>query len=231
MLRAKAPIHITDRSVLQRVRQVSIFVSEPGRPVGTRLPEVFRGRRVGDVSELTESQAINPERGEATDAEFQLAARSGRHRALEEYGAAASGERKDQRPYLPVSSICSPVLYSLPASATVAEAITMLDEQGANHLVVTADTHIAGLVAQQWLLAWLHEHQADAMNQSLTQIELPAFLTASPETDAHQLARLMLAHQLNAALVIDAKGEPMGVVTSTDYLRLYASVGGQQGSV
>lgn len=210
---------------------MSIFVSEPGRPVGTRLPEIFRGRRVGDVSELTESQPINPGRSEATDAEFQLAARSGRHRALEEYGAAAAGERKDQRPYLPVSSICSPALYSIPASATVAEAITMMDEHSANHLVVTADTNVAGLVAQQWLLAWLHEHQANAMSQSLTYIELPAFLTAFPETDAHQLARLMLAHQLSAALVVDAQGEAMGVVTSTDYLRLYASVGGQQGSV
>ncbi|SHK64251.1 CBS domain-containing protein [Marinobacter antarcticus] len=210
---------------------MSIFVSEPGRPVGTRLPEIFRGRRVGDVSELTESQPINPGRSEATDAEFQLAARSGRHRALEEYGAAAAGERKDQRPYLPVSSICSPALYSIPASATVAEAITMMDEHSANHLVVTADTHVAGLVGQQWLLAWLHEHQADAMSQSLTYIELPAFLTAFPETDAHQLARLMLAHQLSAALVVDAQGEAIGVVTSTDYLRLYASVGGQQGSV
>lgn len=210
---------------------MSIFVSEPGRPVGTRLPEIFRGRRVGDVSELTEIQQINSGRSEATDAEFQLAAQSGRHRALEEYGAAAAGERKDQRPYLPVSSICSPALFTIPASATVADAITMMDEQGANHLVVTADTNVAGLVARQWLLAWLHEHQADAMNQALTHIELPAFLTASPETDAHQLARLMLAHQLNAALVVDAQGEPTGLVTSTDYLRLYASVGGQQGSV
>ncbi|WP_100640240.1 CBS domain-containing protein [Marinobacter salexigens] len=210
---------------------MSIFVSEPGRPVGTRLPEVFRGRRVGDVSELTESQPINTERSEATDAEFQLAARSGRHRALEEYGAAGAGERKDQRSYLPVSSICSPALHSLPASSTVAEALEMMAEQSANHLVVTADTNVAGLVSQQWLLAWLHEHQADAISQSLTQIELPAFLTASPETDAHQLARLMLAHQLNAALVIDAQGEATGIVTSTDYLRLYASLGSQQGSV
>ncbi|WP_417519048.1 CBS domain-containing protein [Marinobacter sp.] len=210
---------------------MSIHVSEPGRPVGTRLPEIFRGRRVGDVSELTESQPINPQRGEATDAEFQLAAQSGRHRALEEYGAAAAGERKDQRPYLPVSSICSPSLYSIPASATVGETITMMDEQGSNHLVVTADTNVAGLVAQQWLLAWLHENPTNAMSQNLTHIELPAFLTASPETDAHQLARLMLAHQLNAALVVDAQGQAIGVVTSTDYLRLYASAGGQQGSV
>lgn len=210
---------------------MSIFVSEPGRPIGTRLPEVFRGRRVDDVSELTESQPVNPGRGEATDAEFQLAAQSGRHRALEEYGAAVTGERKDQRPYLPVSSICSPALYSLPASATVAEALTMMDEHSANHLVVTADSYVAGLVGQQWLLAWLHEHQANAMSQSLTYIELPAFLTASPETDAHQLARLMLAHQLNAALIVNTQGEPKGVVTSTDYLRLYASAGGQHGSV
>jgi len=210
---------------------VSIFVSEPGRPLGTRLPEVFRRRRVGDVSELTENQAIDPGHSDATDAEFQLAAQSGRHRALEEYGAAAAGERKDQRPYLPLSSICSPVLYSLPASASVAEAMTMMDERSANHLVVTADRYVAGLVGRQWLLAWLHEHQANALDQTLTHIELPAFLTASPETDAHQLARLMLAHQLNAALVVDIQGEPVGVVTSTDYLRLYASVGGHQGSV
>ena len=49
--------------------------------------------------------------------------------------------------------------------------------------------------------------------------------------DAHQLARLMLAHQLNAALVVDAKGAASGIVTSTDYLRLYASAGRHQGTV
>lgn len=210
---------------------MSIFVSEPGRPLGTRLPDILRERRVGNVSDLKEGQPINPGHGEATDAEFQLAAQSGRHRALEEYGAAGAGERKEQRPYLPVSSICTPALYSLPASATVEEAITMMSDQGASHLVVTADTHTAGLVSQQWLLAWLHEHEPSAIKQSLTHIELPAFLTASPETDAHQLARLMLVHRLNAALVVDTQGEPVGVVTSTDYLRLYASAGEQQDSV
>lgn len=210
---------------------MSIYVSEPGRPVGTRLPESLRSRRVGNVSELTEGQPVNPEYSDATDSEFQLAAQSGRHRALEEYGAAAAGERKDQRPYLPVSSIYSPAIYSLPASVTVAEAITEMDERGANHLVVTSEDNVAGLLGLPWLLAWLHEHQANAMSQSLTHIELPAFLTVSSETDAHQLARLMLAHQLNAALVVGTQGEPLGVVTSTDYLRLYASAGEQQGSV
>ena len=63
---------------------MSIFVSEPGRPIGTRLPEAFRSRRVGDVTELSESAAISAEHSEATDAEFQQAVHSGgsRFRAL-----------------------------------------------------------------------------------------------------------------------------------------------------
>ena len=210
---------------------MSIFVSEPGRPVGTRLPESLRARRVDDVTELTESHAISAGKSEATDAEFQQAANAGRHKALEEYGAAAAGERREDRPYLPVSQISSPALYTVPASATIAEALSVMDEHQVHHLVVLAEDNIAGLVDLRWLLGWLHEHKANAMSQSLMHIELPAFLTASPETDAHQLARLMLAHQLNAALVVDAKGSAAGIVSSTDYLRLYASSGRQQGTV
>ncbi|KMQ74252.1 CBS domain-containing protein [Marinobacter subterrani] len=210
---------------------MSIFVSEPGRPVGTRLPEAFRARRVGDVTELTETETINTGRSEATDAEFQLAANAGRHRALEEYGATAAGERREERPYLPVSRIASSTLYSVQASATIAEALSVMDEHQVHHLVIMSSDNVAGLVDLRWLLGWLHDHEANAMSESLQHIELPAFLTASPETDAHQLARLMLAHQLNAALVIDTKGKAAGVVTSTDYLRLYANSGRHEGTV
>ncbi|MGM0772626.1 CBS domain-containing protein [Marinobacter sp.] len=210
---------------------MSIHVSEPGRPVGTRLPEMFRGRRVGDVTELTESQKIDVSHSETTDAEFQLAARSGRHRALEEYGAAAAGELKERRVYLPVSQISTPALFSLPATATVSDALDTMEENGIHHIVITAEGNVAGLVDLRWLLVWLHESGANALASGFMNIELPAFLTASPETDAHQLARLMLAHQLNAALVIDDTGHPTGIVTSTDYLRLYASLGRHEGSV
>ncbi|MFN2361255.1 MAG: CBS domain-containing protein [Marinobacter sp.] len=210
---------------------MSIHVSEPGRPVGTRLPEVFRGRRVGDVTELTESHRIDVSHSESTDAEFQQAARSGRHRALEEYGAAAAGEPKERRAYLPVSQICTPALFSLPADATVADALDAMEDNSIHHIVISAEGNVAGLVDLRWLLAWLHETGSNTPESSFVNIELPAFLTASPETDAHQLARLMLAHQLNAALVIDDTGQATGIVTSTDYLRLYASAGSHEGSV
>ena len=216
---------------------MSIYVSEPGRPLGTRLPAVFRNRPVGDVTEMAESAAISTDHSEATDAEFQQAAHSGggnsrrRQQALQEYGTAAGGESLEQRAYLPVSEICSPAAYSVPASISVSEAITHMENNGVHHLVVLADDNVAGLIDLRWLLTWLHEHTSEAIHKSLTNIELPAFLTASPETDAHQLARLMLAHHLNAALVVDAQGKPEGIVTSTDYLKLYANVSRQGGEV
>ena len=67
--------------------------------------------------------------------------------------------------------------------------------------------------------------------ESFSHIELPAFLTATPETDAHQLARLMLAHHLDAALLIDRDGTAIGIVTGTDFLRLYAEASRHEGSV
>lgn len=212
---------------------MSIHVSEPGRPIGTRLPERFRGRPVGDVTELSEAHSINTSHSETTDAEFQQAARSAsaRQRALEEYGAASAAQPESERPYLPVSRICTPTTLSMPAEASLQDALERMDDHGVHHLVITSEGNVAGLVDLRWILAWLHEHKINAAEQSFTHMELPAFLTATPETDAHQLARLMLAHRLNAGLVVDDKGKAAGIVTSTDYLRIYAGASAHEGDV
>jgi len=210
---------------------MSIHVSEPGRPIGTRLPEIFRNRRVGDVSEVAESAKINPEYSETTDAEFQAGVQAGKRKA-QQYGRSTAGEPIEHRAYLPVSTMCVSGVASVPATATLAEALVAMGENQTRHLAVTVGNNIiAGMVDELWLLAWANEFPGQAADQSLATIELPAFLTAFPETDAHQLARLMLAHQLDAALIIDTAGEPVGIVTSVDYLRLYANSGSYQADV
>lgn len=208
-----------------------IFVSEPGRPIGTRLPEVLRGRRVDAVDETSDTHASRSDQSGSTDAVYLNAQQATVRRAVAEYGETTETEPETQRAYLPVSRICTPALFTLPASATMANALAEMDEHGIHHLVIIAEDAVAGLVDLRWVLAWIHKHAADTTSQSFTQIELPAFLTATPETDAHQLARLMLAHQLNAALVVDRSGDPTGIVTSSDYLRLYAEASRQEGSV
>ncbi len=100
-----------------------------------------------------------------------------------------------------------------------------------HHLIIQSDTTIAGLVDRLWILTWLQNNRAEATNYTFSQIELPSFLTATPETDGHLLARLMLAHQLDAALLITPQGTASGIVTSADFLRLYAESRRQESSV
>lgn len=208
-----------------------IFVSEPGRPQGTRLPEIFRGSRVGAIDSSSESHRIDPKHNDATDAAFLNAQQATAKRAFAEYSETMDTGPESERAYLPVSRICTPTLFTLLASATMADAMRKMDQHGVHHLVVLAEEAVAGLVDWRWILEWLHEHGVQAQSESFTQIELPAFLTATGETDAHKLARLMLAHRLNAALVVDHQGQPSGIVTSTDYLRLYADASRKQESV
>lgn len=211
---------------------MAIHVSEPGRPVGTRLPEIFRDRPVGQVTELVEEHAINPQRNDATDPEVLNAEWPSNRRAVAQYGeSAGNDEPETERSYLPASRLTTETLFTLPASATLGEGLAEMDQHGIDHLIVIAENNVAGLVDRAWMLTWLHDNHANAMAHTFSQIELPAFLTASPETDAHQLARLMLAHSLDAALIIDRNGQVAGIITSTDYLRLYAEQSRHESSV
>lgn len=210
---------------------MAIHVSEPGRPTGTRLPEIFRNRRVGSLEEMAESHALRESSEEISDGEFQQARGANARRAVAHYGQAEEARPEPERAYLPVSRVCSPWIHSLPAESTLAEGLAMMDQHGVHHLVITSNSVVGGLVDMRWILNWLHENRDQDASTSFINIELPAFLTASPETDAHQLARLMLAHQLDAALVVGADGRPTGIITSTDYLRLYASLSKQEGEV
>ncbi len=206
---------------------MAIHISEPGRPQGTRLPQIFRGRRVGTLEETRESRPLRENGGQPADDESQQA---NARRAVAQYGQ-TGGAEPEQRAYLPVSTVCSPELYFIPATSTVSTALDTMDQHGVHHIVVTTGSLVGGLVDTRWILSWLHGNPDQGTHQTFQHIELPAFLTASPETDAHQLARLMLAHQLDSALVVEADGTPTGVVTSTDYLKLYAGVSRQEGEV
>lgn len=210
---------------------MAIHVSEPGRPTGTRLPEIFRNRRVGSLEEVAGSHALRESSEEISDGEFQQARGANARRAVARYGQAEEASPEPDRAYLPVSRVCSPWIHSLPAESTLGEGLATMDQHGVHHLVITSNGVVGGLVDMRWILNWLHENRDQDASGSFLHIELPAFLTASPETDAHQLARLMLAHQLDAALVVGADGRPTGIITSTDYLRLYASLSKQEGEV
>lgn len=201
---------------------MNIHVAEPGRPLGTRLPEAFRARRVADRGQ---PDPINASVGNAEQpvdpTRFRTDYEANARRALEEYQEESSEQPDSEAPYLPSARLASRTILSIEANATLRQSLTRMDEHAVHHLVVTANRgEVAGLIDREWVLEelWLQQDE----NQSLMDIELPAFVTVTPETDAHQLAQQMLGYQLSAALVIDRDNRPSGVITSSDFLRLYA---------
>ncbi|WP_203140863.1 CBS domain-containing protein [Marinobacter mangrovi] len=208
-----------------------IFVTEPGRPQPTRLPEAARGQSIGVVDELNESQPTHESRNEPVDPTRSRQQEAAVKRAISEYGEQAQSDSDGPGGYLPVSRMASDTLFSLPAGATLADGLQEMRRHDVHHLVITSEDAVAGLVDDRWILNWLHQHHDDERLVRFASIELPSFLTATPETDAHQLARLMLAHQLSAALVIGPQSLPLAIVTNTDFLRLYAENSVQEGEV
>lgn len=201
---------------------VGIHVSEPGRPVGTRLPESFRARRVTDLEQPNELRKASASTDQPVDpARFDLDQSARVRRALAEYQDEPKDEPDAQSPYLAVAKLASATILTISADQTLENALESMDNHYIHHLVVmTSDNQVAGLIEKPWVL-W-HLWQGVGTSQKLTDMELPAFITVTPETDAHHLAHQMLGYQLSAALVIDRHNRPSGVITGSDFLRLYA---------
>ncbi|XOZ34310.1 CBS domain-containing protein [Halomonadaceae bacterium KBTZ08] len=199
---------------------MAIHIAEPGRPVGTRLPEALRARRVERADETTaiRRMASNTEQPEEP-AQFQEGTQI--RRALREYQEESGGEGDAESPYLPSSKLASPALHSISAQAAVHQALDAMTQHLVHHLVVLTDAgEVAGLINETWLLRLIRS--GTEATTPLSGCELPSFITVTPETDAHHLAQQMLSHELSAALVINHENRPAGIITSTDFLRLYA---------
>lgn len=200
---------------------MSIHISEPGHPVGTRLPQSFRARRVTgkDQPEATRPTASNTD--QPIDPGHYRVEQQQVRRALQEYQEEPRGEPDAESPYLASAKLASPALFTINARDSLRNALDTMEQHSVHHLVVmTNEGEVAGLVDQQSVLreAW----RRGSVDVVLANMELPAFITVTPETDAHHLAQQMLGNQLSAALMIDRNNQPAGIITSTDFLRLYA---------
>ena len=205
-------------------KQVPIFVSEPGRSQQNRLPERMRHRRVNNLDGIAAPSAIH-DRVDTAETQEKRRQQLRARQAIAGYREDLSDEPEAERRHLPVGQVLSRKLRSVSAETSLMDALAQMEKHGIHHLLVETEGDIAGLIDIRWLLRMAYEAGKDTKTPvRLDMVELPAFLTATPDTDAHELARLMLAHQLDAALVLDQDNAAFGVITSSDYLRLYAEI-------
>lgn len=209
---------------------MSIYVNEPGRPLGIRSPESLRQRRIDEPGAIAPAHALHATAHTdetPTDSHIAEHAHSNAGGVGSYLEIASDGQSFPLTEYIPVKDIISlSPPRGIDLNSSLKDALTLMSRHDFHHLIVMQATAVMGLIDQTWLLNQRVRAADEGRYQEHTRITdhaLPAFMTVSPENDARELAREMLAHNLNAALVVDRSGNLIGLVTSTDYLRLCAS--------
>lgn len=111
--------------------------------------------------------------------------------------------------------------------ATVLEAIHLLEERNIRRLPVMRAGRLVGLVTEQMLLGYLPAKATSLDRQELnyllarTPVQAamnPTPHTVTPETPLADAARLLHDRRLDVVLVLDAKGDLVGLLTTTNAL-------------
>jgi len=128
---------------------------------------------------------------------------------------------------LTVGDWMTPNPITIEEDATVMEAIHLLKEKNIRRLPVMRAGRLVGLVTERMLLGYM-----PAQGTSLDQWELHYLLsrtpvrqamnptphTVTPDTALADAARLLHDRKLNGVLVMDAKGDLVGLLTTTNAL-------------
>jgi acetoin utilization protein AcuB len=136
---------------------------------------------------------------------------------------------------LTVGDWMTPNPITVEEDATVLEAIHLLREKNIRRLPVMRGRRLVGLVTEKMLLGY-----APAKGTALDQWELHYLLsrtpvraamnptphTVTPETPLVDAARLLHDRKLNGVLVLDAKGNLAGILTTTNALEALIELAG-----
>jgi len=113
------------------------------------------------------------------------------------------------------------------ADASVMEAIHTLRERNVRRLPVMKDGRLVGLVTEKMLLGYMPA-KATTLDQwelhyllaktPVTQAMNPTPHTVRPSTPLAEAARLLHDRKLNGVIVVDEKGDLVGIMTTTNAL-------------
>jgi acetoin utilization protein AcuB len=142
---------------------------------------------------------------------------------------------------LTVGDWMTPNPITIEEDATVMEAIHLLKEKSIRRLPVMRAGRLVGLVTERMLLGYMPA-QGTALDQwelhyllsrtPVHQAMNPTPHTVTPETPLADAARLLHDRKLNGVLVMSAKGDLVGLLTTTNALEAliyFAAAAGRAG--
>lgn len=114
------------------------------------------------------------------------------------------------------SQIMSNEITTIAQNSSIATARAIFRHHRFRHMPVThADGKLAGILSDRDLMQ--HQNADDSM--ALQRIMRQQVLVAAPNTEIHELARVMYEQRVGAVPIIDEEEKLVGIVTRSDILR------------
>lgn len=187
-------------------QQRVVEAAEPGRAV----------RRVAD----RQSQA-------GAERQAPQTPRSRGERAQQAYGESVETPAERQRALFAHQIMTTPVV-TLSPETTIVEAWREFRERRFRHIpVVDPRRRVVGIISDRDLLRYAaisgrvppYDEDSPEADTTIEGMMKKRVLTASPDTEIREIARVLFEQRVGAMPVVDDNGHPVGIITRSDILR------------
>lgn len=173
-----------------------------------------------DPASMDEAAIRN--RGEGGGYAGGYAAGGGRGGKAEAYASVATQRIQQQREMGPVQlahQIMSKPVHTLPSSARVAQVQELFNRYRIGLVpILGPNGQIEGIVSR-WFLMRQDVPWRELAQRSVTAVARSPVLTAGPDTNIRELARVLLEQKIHGMPIVDTNHQVMGIVTRSDILR------------
>ncbi|MDH4274175.1 MAG: CBS domain-containing protein [Gammaproteobacteria bacterium] len=144
------------------------------------------------------------------------------------YRQTAHVPTKTPEPAIHAAQIMSAPVVTLPEDASILSAWALFRERRFRHLpVVGKHGMLVGILSDRDMLRYAATHgrvppyDADSPEAllSIQGLYKPRVLTATPDTEIRQIARILLEQRIGAMPIVDDTGRLLGMITRSDILR------------
>lgn len=132
------------------------------------------------------------------------------------------------KPALLAQDLMTSPVTSLPSDRTLLEAWSVMKHKGIHHLPVTS-VHgaLVGMISDHDLLPYAQELESvnspgPSAGHNLAHVMSSRVLSATPTTEIHEIARVMLDEHVSAIPILDSSRHPVGILSTSDILRAIA---------
>lgn len=148
------------------------------------------------------------------------------NRRIEEYRNAATKIPKRERALQAKDMMSSPV-ESLTPQTSIRNAYEIFQTKRYRHMPVLDQNHLVGILSDRDLLRLAAENAKDtagdgkeaARKEYVGAVMIHAVLSASPETEVHDVARVLFEERIGCLPIVSGDGSLVGIITRSDILR------------